>query len=79
MAVYPFYVDIDSSSRRTMCGCGTKSKEGYMTTKVYQRDEGCITQPFEIKQSSDYVDGVLMLHTRVFHNGEMIADHATKY
>lgn len=49
MSVYPFYISADAYGRRTpICG-GTRNKDGDITTTIYQRDEGSITEPFKIR------------------------------
>ena len=79
MAVYPFYVEINSSSRANNVGVGARQKKGYMETFIYQRDEGAITNPFKIIQRSIEEDNEIQLRTEVYHNGELIKTHITKY
>ena len=85
MAVYPFYVEVNSSSRANTVGVGTREKKGYVETYIYQRDEGAITTPFKIVQrSKEIVDTetnkvVLELRTEVYHNGKLIDAHTTLY
>lgn len=79
MAVYPFYVEVNSSSRANKVGCGAKSKKGYMETFIYQRDEGEITTPFKIVQRSIEEGNEIKLYTEVYYNGELIKTHITNY
>lgn len=79
MAVYPFYTEIDSSTRRSNCGCGTRNKDGYMTTHIYQRSEGSITEPYTIKQRSSYTNGKHELITEVWHDNKIVHSHTTEY
>ena len=39
MAVYPFYTEVESSTRSNSIGIGCRAKNGYMTTKIYQREK----------------------------------------
>lgn len=77
--VYPFYIEVKSSSRANNVGVGAKSKKAYMETFVHQRDEGEITTPFKIIQRTFEDEGVLKLSTEVYHNGALIKTHTTKY
>ena len=43
MAVRNFYVEANIDGRQTTLGGGPKSKTGEMTVRLYQRDEGVIT------------------------------------
>ena len=79
MAVYPFYVEVNSSSRANTVGVGAKSKKGYIETYIHQRDEGAIITPFKIVQHSIEEDGDIKLHTEVYHNGKLIKTHTTNY
>ncbi len=85
MAVYPFYVEVDSSTRKTTEGVGCRSKDGYMTTTIYQRDNGEITSPYKVWQYSDTIDGVLCLVTEIKYKNpdtdryEVIHKNVTKY
>lgn len=79
MAVYPFYTEIDSSTRNSMCGCGTKAKDGQMTTHIYQRSDGSITEPYTIKQHSRYADDKHYLVTEIWHDSEIVHQHETEY
>lgn len=54
MAVYPFYTEINSSTRENVTGVGCRAKDGDMTTYVKQREEGRITTPYKLYQSSFY-------------------------
>lgn len=79
MAVYPFYTEIHSSTRKNVTGVGTKSKDGSMTTYIHQREDGGITTPFTITQHTEEQDGVLKCITTVFFKGEVIKQHITDY
>ena len=85
MAVFPFYVEVKSSTRSTSATCGCRAKEGDMTTHIYQRDEGAITTPYKVYQYSDIIDGVLHLITEIKYKNpetdkyEVIHQHITKY
>lgn len=50
MAVNPFYVKVESSTRKETVGVGMKRKDGRMDTYIHQRDHGEITTPFHITQ-----------------------------
>ena len=85
MAVYPFYVDVKSSTRKTNVGVGCRAKAGDMTTSVYQRGEGRITTPYKVYQYSEEIDGELYLTTEIKYKDpeteryEVIHKHITKY
>ena len=79
MAVYPFYVEVDSSTRKQSTGVGARAKNGSLMTKVYQREKGGITTPFTIQQFTDERDGVLKCITRVYFQGELLKEHITDY
>ena len=79
MAVYPFYVEVNSSTRANKVGVGARSKKGYVETYIYQRDEGEITTPFKIVQRSVEHEGELKLYTEVYYRGELIKTHTTNY
>lgn len=85
MAVFPFYTEIKSSTRENKVGVGCRAKNGDMTTYVKQRDEGGITTPYKIYQSSFHENGVLYLSTQVMYKNpdtdvfEVIHEHITKY
>ena len=84
MAVYPFYVKADSSSRKSLIAGGVRSKRGHMTTSIYQRDEGAITTPYEISQYSildtrDDGKEHIVLVTEVSYLGNVIPTHITNY
>lgn len=77
--VYPFYIEVNSSSRANPVGVGAKSKKAYMETFIHQRDEGEITIPFKIVQRTVEDNGELRLYTEVYHNGTLIKTHITNY
>lgn len=85
MSIYPFYVEVNSSTRKTIEGVGCRSKDGDMTTTVYQRDKGAITTPFKIRQYStedlneETGEWEHHLHTDVYYQGEVIKRHITDY
>lgn len=82
MAVYPFYSEIDSPNRRSMCGAGCRAKEGTLDTTVYVRDEGSIATAVKIHQWGEYDKEnpkVYLLHTDVMVDGKTIHRKTTKY
>lgn len=80
MAVRPFYIESDIEGRKTMLSGGPKNRHGGISTTIYQRDEGAITQPFKIEQYSVEEEGKLKLITEVYqHPGKKIATHITYY
>ena len=80
MTVYPFYVSVDSSTRRSTAGVGCRSKQGQMTTEVYQRDKGGITNPYTIRQYTvTKEDGTIRCITSVSFQGKEIHSHFTDY
>lgn len=84
MAVYPFYAEVNSSTRKSLASAGCRAKDGYMTTTIYQRENGAITIPYKIHQSSFYEmrdDGKehLVLETQVIYEGDVIHKHRTDY
>ena len=74
MAVYPFYISADAESKGVTCRA-----DGCMTTHVYQRSEGSITEPYTIRQRSVYRDNEHYLVTEVLHDNKVIHLHETKY
>ena len=84
MAVYPFYVEADSSSRKSLIAGGVRAKDGYMTTSIYQRENGAITTPYKVYQHSfsemrDDGKEHLVLETQVIFQGDVIHSHRTDY
>lgn len=85
MAVYPFYISTQTDGRKTPIAGGTRRKDGDMTTTIYQRDKGEITEPFKIQQYSthDFIEAENKwehhLHTDVYYQGEVICHHVTDY
>lgn len=79
--VYPFYIEVDSSTRSSKVGVGTKSKDGSLMTNVYQRDDGNITNPFQIRQYTYQIPdtGKRMCVTQIFFKGECLKQHETPY
>lgn len=77
--IYPFYVEVESSSRKNTVGVGGKSKYDTITTKIRQRDNGDITTPYLIEQRLIEVEGEQFLCTEVFYYGTSIHKHLTKY
>lgn len=75
MAVRNFYVEANIDGRETTLGGGPKSKMGEMSVRLYQRDEGAITEALMIDCTE--WDGVLT--TKVYdkdHN--LLFTHETK-
>ena len=62
MAVRNFYVEANIDGRETTLGGGPRNKQGDMSVRIYQRDEGAITEVLMIDR--DERDGNLI--TRVF-------------
>ena len=84
MAVYPFYVEADSSSRKSLIAGGVRAKNGEMTTAIYQRDNGAITTPYKVYQHSfsemrDDGKEHLVLETQIIFQGDVIHTHRTDY
>lgn len=81
MAVYPFYTEIESSTRSNSIGVGCRAKNGSMTTKIYQRENGEITTPYEVKQftAENTETGKISLTTRIYFQGMCIHEHTTDY
>ena len=79
MSVYPFYISADAEGRRSEIKGGTRIADGCMTTHVYQRSEGSITEPYTIRQRSVYRDNEHYLVTEVLHDNKVIHLHETKY
>ena len=72
MSVYPFYISADAEGRRSEIKGGTRRADGCMTTHVYQRSEGSITEPYTIRQRSVYRDNEHYLVTEVLHDNKVI-------
>lgn len=49
MAVRNFYVEANIDGRQTTLGGGPASKTGEMTVRIYQRDDGAITDALLIE------------------------------
>ena len=80
MAVYPFYAEVNSSTRKDIVGVGCRSKQGEMTTEIYQRDNGSITNPYTIRQyTMTKEDGTIRCITSVSFQGKEIHSHFTDY
>lgn len=85
MAVYPFYIETQAEGRNTPIAGGTRRKDGSMTTTIYQRENGAITTPFEVRQFTETrkdVTGevdVLVCVTRVYYEGQLLKEHVTQY
>lgn len=79
--VYPFYVEVDSSTRSSKVGVGARSKDGTLVTDVYQRDDGNITNPIQIRQYTYQIPdtGKRMCVTQIFFEGECLKQHETPY
>lgn len=80
MAVYPFYVDVNSSTRKSRIGVGVRRKDGFMRTVITQRNQGAIETAFTIECDTNIIDGKEKLVTSVYDcNGDLIAEHYTDY
>lgn len=81
MAVYPFYVKVNSSTRREEVGVGCRSKKGNMTINILQRNRGAIETPYKIVQTTNEntETGELLLVTTVYKNGVVIDSYETNY
>ena len=75
MAVRNFYVEANIDGRQTSLGGGPKSKTGEMTVRLYQRDDGAITDALLIECRE--LDGKLITevydknHNLIFTNETM--------
>lgn len=76
--IYPFYVEVESTSRKNPVGVGMKNKNGFVTIKVRQREFGNITTPYLIQQHTVEIDGEEFLCTEVFYYGTSIHKHLSK-
>ena len=75
MAVRNFYVEANIDGRATTLGGGPKAKTGEMTVRLYQRDEGSITDALLIECHEN--EGVLI--TKVYDkNHNLIFKNETK-
>lgn len=79
MAVYPFYVEINSSTRKTNTSVNTRDKDGTMVMHIHQRDNGCITNPYKIRQYSVHRNGKHLLVTDILYLDKVIHSHETEY
>ena len=79
MAVRPFYIESDIEGRKTNLAGGPKSGQGDMTTSVYQRDEGSITEPYKIYCRHKIEGDTHKLVTEIYYQGEKIHSHETNY
>lgn len=85
MMVYPFYIYTNAEGRKSPIAGGTRKKDGYMETTIFQRDQGEITNPFKIVQRSveelnkETQKMERILCTEVYYQGELIKEHTTKY
>ena len=57
MAVRNFYVEANIDGRETTLGGGPKNKQGEMSVRIYQRDDGAISEALMI--DCEERDGVL--------------------
>lgn len=75
MAVRNFYVEANIDGRQTSLGGGPKSKTGEMTVRLYQRNDGAITDALLIECREQ--DGKLITevydknHNLIFTNETM--------
>lgn len=75
MAVRNFYVEANIDGRQTTLGGGPKAKTGEMSVRLYQRDEGEITDALLIECREK--DGVLL--TKVYDkNHNLVFTNETK-
>lgn len=75
MAVRNFYVEANIDGRQTTLGGGPASKTGEMTVRLYQRDDGAITDALLIECEEHF--GYLI--TKVFDkNHNLIFTNETK-
>lgn len=80
MAVYPFYAEVNSSTRKDTVGVGCRRKQGEMNIEIYQRDKGEITNPYTIRQyTMTREDGTIRCITSVSFQGKEIHSHFTDY
>lgn len=52
--VRPFYIKSEISGRETCLKGGCRSKDGSITTKIFQRNAGEIVTPFRVEQNTFY-------------------------
>lgn len=79
MAVRPFYISSNIDGRKTLLEGGPKSGEGSITTTIYQRDKGSITDPYKVIQRNIYEGDKRKLVTEIQYQGKVIHSHATEY
>lgn len=79
MAVRPFYTESDIDGYKTNVKGGPRNNRGDMTTSIYQRDEGSITEPYKICCRHRFKDNVHYLVSEVWYQGKKIHEHETKY
>ena len=86
MAVYPFYAEVDSSTRKELVGVGCRSNSSgsYLHTKISVRDKGDIRTAYEIRQwTYELTDSEGKTHIKlvscVFHNNACIHKFETDY
>lgn len=80
--IYPFYVEVNSSTRDKEVGVGCRNKSGEIITHILQRKEGNIFEAFKIVQTSVYSETTKMrtLVSCVYdHDGKLIASQETIY
>ena len=79
MSVYPFYINAKAEGRKTPISGGSRRKDGSINTTIYQRANGGITTPFEIKQFTDIRNEKRVCITQVYYFNNLIAEHVTDY
>lgn len=73
MAVRNFWVDVEIDGRKTRLEGGPRSRFGGFEAEINQREDGLVTTPIKIKGIE--LNGELI--TRVYVNGDLIAEHRT--
>ena len=75
MAVRNFWIDADIDGRKTSIGTGPRNKDGGFTLRIYQRDEGSIT-------NAGYISGIVSVDGKKLilsgYIGEIAFEHVTK-
>ena len=76
MAVRNFYIEADIDGRQTTLGGGPRKKDGEMTVRIHQREEGGINSDV-VKICCGERNGVLT--TEVYNNeGELVFTYNSK-
>lgn len=74
-AIRNFWVDAEVDGRANKLAGGPIAKTGGLTVSIKQRDNGSITEPYNIRS---YVDFNGDLCTQIYKNGTLLDTHTTK-